>query len=260
MPSIREHQPSHSHSSGDHSPTKSDKSLLADKDRNIRGKSSPSIITRVPRVGVTNFINVIKSLHQDESINYFPVTKETLQEYIDSERKDLIKAGSLDQYLQHIQAYNNIALGFGWDEQVFCPIIKKALDELRNYEDETSSMIESISSQPQPTLVNSAISQQSNNFSNYLIPNFYSIPDDVEMEDLFTIDKASFLNHLCGIINPQPISSYQTPLISLPVYLINHQEIVYYDNRGNTFSFEPIEGLQVARIVFMLRLWKNQAL
>ncbi|CAG8633569.1 3939_t:CDS:2 [Funneliformis mosseae] len=115
------------------------RSLLADKDRNIHSKSSPNIITRALR--------------------------ETLQKYIDSERKDFIKAGSLDQYLQQFQAYN-IAL------------------------DETSSMIESISSQPQqPTLVNSAISQQSNNFSNYLIPNFYSIPDDVEMEDLFTIDK-----------------------------------------------------------------------
>ncbi|CAG8562350.1 13692_t:CDS:2, partial [Ambispora gerdemannii] len=32
--------------------------------------------------------------------------------------KALIKAGSLEQYLQHIQAYN-IALGFGWQGQVF---------------------------------------------------------------------------------------------------------------------------------------------
>ena len=151
----------------DQSSPKSDKSssiLLADRDRNRRGKRSPSINTRASRVGVTNFINVIKSLHPGESINYFPITKETLQEYIDSKRKALIKAGSLEQYLQHIQAYN-IALGFGWDGHVFGPIIKKALDELRAYEDETSLKTGNIlvvsSSQPQqPTLVNSVISQQ----------------------------------------------------------------------------------------------------
>ncbi|CAG8517118.1 1306_t:CDS:2 [Funneliformis caledonium] len=211
MPPIREHQTSPSsqhqpnaHSSGeeDHSSTKSDKSnslLLADKDRNRRGKRSPSINTRASRVGVTNFINVIKSLHPGESINYFPITKETLQEYIDSKRKALIKAGSLEQYLQHIQAYN-IALGFGWDGHVFGPIIKKALDELRNYEDEislkTGNVLIVSSSQPQqPTLINSAISQQSNPFSNSLESNFNSSPDaDVRLENLFTIDEDDTMN------------------------------------------------------------------
>ncbi|CAB5390442.1 hypothetical protein RhiirA5_396328 [Rhizophagus irregularis] len=71
---------------------KSDKSLsMVDKKR---GKKSPSINTRASRVAVTNFINVVKSLHPGESINYFPITKETLQEYIDSKRKALIKADS----------------------------------------------------------------------------------------------------------------------------------------------------------------------
>ena len=139
--------------------------LLANQSsKKWRGKPSVHHLQLI-RVGVTNFINVIKSLHPGESINYFPITKETLQEYIDSKRKALIKAGSLEQYLQHIQAYN-IALGFGWDGHVFGPIIKKALDELRAYEDETSLKTENIlvvsSSQPQqPTLVNSVISQQS---------------------------------------------------------------------------------------------------
>ncbi|CAB4440529.1 unnamed protein product [Rhizophagus irregularis] len=64
---------------------KSDKSLSMIGKK--RGKRSPSINTRASRVV-------------------------TLQEYIDSKRKALIKAGSLEQYLQHIQAYN-IALGFG---------------------------------------------------------------------------------------------------------------------------------------------------
>src|ERR1044072_1498319 len=198
MPPIRAHKPSspssqhqQNPSSGeddiDQSSPKSDKSLsmlsASDKDRNRRGKRSPSINTRASRVGVTNFINVIKSLHPGESINYFPITKETLQEYIDSKRKALIKAGSLEQYLQHIQAYN-IALGFGWDGHVFGPIIKKALDELRTYEDETSLKTANIlvvsSTQPQqPTLVNSVItqqlpqqSQQSNPFSGSLDSNF----------------------------------------------------------------------------------------
>ncbi|GES74743.1 hypothetical protein GLOIN_2v1572339 [Rhizophagus clarus] len=77
-----------------------------------RGKRSPSINTRASRILFTK--------------------------YIDSKKKALIKAGSLEQYLQHIQAYNN-ALCFGWDCHVFGPIIKKPLDELRIYEDETSS-------------------------------------------------------------------------------------------------------------------------
>ncbi|CAG8535212.1 8484_t:CDS:2 [Ambispora gerdemannii] len=106
------------------------------KDKNRRGgRRLPSIDTRASRVGVTNFINVIKNLHPGESRNYFPITQEALQEYIDSKRKALIKAGSLEQYLQHMQAYN-IALGFGWQGQVFGPIIKKALDELRAHEEE----------------------------------------------------------------------------------------------------------------------------
>ncbi|CAI2177867.1 7066_t:CDS:2 [Funneliformis geosporum] len=211
MPPIREHQtsPSSQHqpnanSSGeeDHSSTKSDKSnslLLTDKDRNRRGKRSPSINTRASRVGVTNFINVIKSLHPGESINYFPITKETLQDYIDSKKKNLIKAGSLEQYLQHIQAYN-IALGFGWDGHVFGPIIKKALDELRNYEDEislkTGNVLIISSNQPQqPTLVNSAISQHSNPFSNSLDSNFTSSTDaNVKTENLFTIDEDDTMN------------------------------------------------------------------
>src|SRR6266542_125594 len=177
MPPIRDHQQSASpelqqNSEGDSSPTseKSASMLLVDKDRNKRvNKRSPSINTRASRVGVTNFINVIKSLHPGESINYFPITKETLQEYIDSKRKALIKAGSLEQYLQHIQAYN-IALGFGWDGHLFGPIIKKALDELRIYEDETSLktgniLVVSSGQLQQPTLVNSVISQQLQQFS-----------------------------------------------------------------------------------------------
>src|SRR6266542_1367347 len=210
MPPIRDHQQSASpelqqNSEGDSSPTseKSASMLLVDKDRNKRvNKRSPSINTRASRVGVTNFINVIKSLHPGESINYFPITKETLQEYIDSKRKALIKAGSLEQYLQHIQAYN-IALGFGWDGHVFGPIIKKALDELRNYEEETSLKTGNIlvvsSGQPQqPTLVNSVISQQlqqsqpSNPFSSSMDSNFNSSTDVTKMEnaiDLYTIDE-----------------------------------------------------------------------
>ncbi|CAG8661907.1 6596_t:CDS:2, partial [Diversispora eburnea] len=42
---------------------------------------------------------------------------------------------SLEQYLQHIQAYN-LALGFGWDGRIFGPIIKRALDELKEYDDD----------------------------------------------------------------------------------------------------------------------------
>ena len=98
--------------------------LSADKDRNRRGKRSPSINTRASRVGVTNFINVVLAINKLFSYN---------KRNFDSKRKALIKAGSLEQlniYLQHIQAYN-IALGFGWDGHVFGPIIKNALDELR---------------------------------------------------------------------------------------------------------------------------------
>ncbi|CAJ0854051.1 9631_t:CDS:2 [Entrophospora sp. SA101] len=58
-----------------------------------------------------------------------------LEEYINAKRKSMIKSGSLEQYLQHIQAYN-ISLGFGWNGLIFGPIIKKALDELRTVEEE----------------------------------------------------------------------------------------------------------------------------
>ena len=107
-----------------------------------RTKRSPSLNTRASRVGVTNFINVIKSLHSGEQITYFPITERLLEEYIDAKRKAMIKAGSLEQYLQHIQAYN-ISLGFGWNGQSFGPIIKKTLDELRSSEEEAlkTSMI-----------------------------------------------------------------------------------------------------------------------
>jgi|SRR6185312_4597499 len=98
-------------------------------------RKQPSIVTRASRVGVTNFINVMKSLHPGESMTYFPIAKQTLQEYIDSKRKALIKASSLRQYLQHIQAYN-IALGYGWDGSIMGPIIKQALDELRASEEQ----------------------------------------------------------------------------------------------------------------------------
>ena len=97
---------------------------MVDKERSKR--PSPSINTRASKVGVTNFKNVIQSLHHGKLINYFPVTKETLKEYIDSKRKSSIKTDTLKQYLQHIRAYN-IALGFGWDSHVFDPIIKKVL-------------------------------------------------------------------------------------------------------------------------------------
>ena len=58
---------------------------------------------------------------------------------------------------------------------VFGPIIKKALDELRAYEDETSLktgniLVVSSSQQPQqPTLVNSVISQQLQQTNLFLI-------------------------------------------------------------------------------------------
>ncbi|CAJ0752305.1 671_t:CDS:2 [Entrophospora sp. SA101] len=100
-----------------------------------RTKRSPSLNTRASRVGVTNFINIIKSLHAGEQIPYFPITEKLLEEYINAKRKSMIKSGSLEQYLQHIQAYN-ISLGFGWNGLIFGPIIKKALDELRTVEEE----------------------------------------------------------------------------------------------------------------------------
>ncbi|CAG8806411.1 23883_t:CDS:2, partial [Gigaspora rosea] len=186
MPPIREHQsplevqqnPSASSEDEDpSSPAKSDKSTSpsTDKDRK-RGKRSPSINTRASRVGVTNFINVIKSLHPGESINYFPITKETLQQYIDSKRKALIKAGSLEQYLQHIQAYN---IGFGWDGHVFGPIIKKALDELRSYEDD---VLKSSGSQSTSDTLDSIVT------GNASAPEAMNI--DSRIPELFTINES----------------------------------------------------------------------
>ncbi|GES74780.1 hypothetical protein GLOIN_2v1572339 [Rhizophagus clarus] len=213
MPPIRDHKSSSPTSQHHQNPSssgeddvenlspKSDKSLsMVDKKR---GKRSPSINTRASRVGVTNFINVIKSLHPGESINYFPITKDTLQEYIDSKRKALIKAGSLEQYLQHIQAYN-IALGFGWDGHVFGPIIKKALDELRIYEDETTLktgniLVVSSGQQQQPTLVNSVISQQlqqTQPFSGSLENTFITSSNDLNAMSLMTIDENEDTNKL----------------------------------------------------------------
>ena len=40
--------------------------------------------TRASRVGVNKCYIKLTSLHPDESTNYFPITKDTLQEYIDS--------------------------------------------------------------------------------------------------------------------------------------------------------------------------------
>ncbi|CAG8696747.1 6028_t:CDS:2 [Funneliformis mosseae] len=90
---------------------------------------------------------------------------ETLQEYIDSKRKAHIKAGSLDQYLQHIQAFGRIKKlrrrDFLKD--------RKCLNRLPQ----------------QPTLINSAISQRSNPFSNSLESIFNSSPnaEDDTMND-----------------------------------------------------------------------------
>ncbi|CAG8664122.1 2702_t:CDS:2 [Funneliformis caledonium] len=128
MSPIREHQTSPSsqhqpiaHSSGeDHSSTKSDK--------------SNSLLTTV-------------------------IDVETLQEYINSKRKAHIKAGSLDQYLQHIQA----------PEMYRLP--------------------------QQPTLINSAISQRSNPFSNSLESIFNSSPnaeDDTMNDNLLDEDLSTF--------------------------------------------------------------------
>ncbi|CAG8721157.1 19942_t:CDS:2 [Rhizophagus irregularis] len=214
---------------------KSDKSLsMVDKKR---GKRSPSINTRASRVGVTNFINVIKSLHPGESINYFPITKETLQEYIDSKRKALIKAGSLEQYLQHIQAYN-IALGFGWDGHVFGPIIKKALDELRIYEDETSLktgniLVVSSGQQQQPTLVNSVISQQlqqTQPFSS-LDNNFLTSSNNDLSMNLITIDEDEDTNKL----------SYDDP-IDEDISPLNEQTAKV--SLDNLTSPDPIQNLR----------------
>ncbi|KAG9303189.1 hypothetical protein G9A89_003530 [Geosiphon pyriformis] len=146
MPPIRQYQmqqPKNQDEENDTftSPNSSQVIINKDKEKNRRNRRSPNINTRASRVGVTNFINVIKHLHPGESRTHFPINKESLQEYIDSKRKALIKAGSLEQYLQHIQAYN-IALGFGWDGEIFGPIIKKVLDELRVNEEETQKSFE----------------------------------------------------------------------------------------------------------------------
>ncbi|RHZ69724.1 hypothetical protein Glove_279g9 [Diversispora epigaea] len=67
-------------------------------------KRLPSINIRASRVGVTNFTNVIKSLHPGESIDYFPIIEEILC--------------------------------FGWDGRILGHIIKRALDELKEYDDD----------------------------------------------------------------------------------------------------------------------------
>ncbi|CAI2187253.1 7016_t:CDS:2 [Funneliformis geosporum] len=221
----------------DYSSTKSNKSismLLVDKERKMRGKRSTSIKTRASR--------------------------ETLQEYIYSKCKKSIKASSLEQYLQHIQAYN-IALGFGWDVRVFDPIIKKAIDELRNYEQmtllKTGNNFPVYSSQfQQPTLIDSAISQQLDLESNSLDSNFNSTPDftlftieDITMNDEILNERRSpFYHHGGTNFNTQTFSSYQT----LSENLTNHQEINYFDNYAyeytldtyaNNFFVEKVDGL-----------------
>src|SRR5438128_1872547 len=98
-------------------------------------KRSPNPRTCASQIGVKNFINVIRSLHRGEEITYFPITKKTLEEYLNYKCKDAIKSDTLNQYLQHIKN-NNISLGFGWDGEKFGPIIKKALDKLTSREKE----------------------------------------------------------------------------------------------------------------------------
>ncbi|CAG8459122.1 956_t:CDS:2 [Racocetra fulgida] len=248
MPPMREHQsleaqhiPSASSEDEDpSSPAKSDKSTSpsTDKDRK-RGKRSPSINTRASRVGVTNFINVIKSLHPGESINYFPITKDSLQQYIDSKRKALIKAGSLEQYLQHIQAYN-IALGFGWDGHIFGPIIKKALDELRSHEDE---MLKSSNSQPIMSTSDTLDTIMSSSAS---VPEAMTI--DNRIPDLFTIDESD-VDHIesdMTSFREQENSSKLIPTVcfdttKIPFTLLDQCVKINLDNLN---SNEPLQNLR----------------
>lgn len=249
MPPIREHQsplevqqnPSTSSEDEDpSSPAKSDKSTSpsTDKDRK-RGKRSPSINTRASRVGVTNFINVIKSLHPGESINYFPITKETLQQYIDSKRKALIKAGSLEQYLQHIQAYN-IALGFGWDGHVFGPIIKKALDELRSYEDD---VLKSSGSQ---SILSTSDTLDSIVTSNASAPEAMNI--DSRIPDLFTISEsdADPIENDMTSFREQEKASKVIPIVcfdttKIPFTMLDQRTKTHLDNLNFP---EPLQNLR----------------
>ncbi|CAG8640067.1 27722_t:CDS:2 [Dentiscutata erythropus] len=249
MPPIREHQsplevqqnPSASSEDEDpSSPSKSDKSTSpsTDKDRK-RGKRSPSINTRASRVGVTNFINVIKSLHPGESINYFPITKETLQQYIDSKRKALIKAGSLEQYLQHIQAYN-IALGFGWDGHVFGPVIKKALDELRSYEDEILKSSGSQSMMSTSDTLDSVVTSSAS------APEAMNI--DSRIPNLFTINESDVdpIENDISSFREQEKASKVIPLVcfdttKIPFTLLDQRTKIYLDNLNFP---EPLQNLR----------------
>ncbi|CAG8551606.1 1703_t:CDS:2 [Acaulospora morrowiae] len=175
MPPIREH-------------AEEETSKLLD-DRKRGGKRAPSINTRASRVGVTNFINVIKSLHPGQSISYFPITRETLEEYIDAKRKAHIKSGSLEQYLQHIQAYN-LALGYGWDGSVFGPLIKKSLDELRLIEEEALALTQSLQTE---------VSLDSSNENTNRISNLMAIDEHANIDENENIDEnnSKIISLLC---------------------------------------------------------------
>ncbi|CAG8452582.1 4757_t:CDS:2 [Acaulospora morrowiae] len=176
MPPIREH-------------AEEEQSKLLDDRKRGGGKRSPSINTRASRVGVTNFINVIKSLHPGQSISYFPITRETLEEYIDAKRKAHIKSGSLEQYLQHIQAYN-LALGYGWDGSVFGPLIKKSLDELRLIEEEALALTQSLQTE---------VSLDSSNESTNRISNLLTIDEHANIDENENIDEknSKMISLLC---------------------------------------------------------------
>ncbi|KAG9292160.1 hypothetical protein G9A89_005304 [Geosiphon pyriformis] len=101
-----------------------------------RRQRSVSLTTRASRCGVKNYVNVLKSLHPQVE-EFFPVTKEYMQEYIEVKRKqNSIKANSLDQYFQHIESYN-MALGHGWDAEVFEPMMRQVLENLEQVEEKT---------------------------------------------------------------------------------------------------------------------------
>ncbi|CAG8563910.1 4844_t:CDS:2 [Ambispora gerdemannii] len=98
-----------------------------------RRQRAVSLTTRASRCGVKNYVNVLKSLHSQVE-DFFPVTKEYMQEYIEVKRKqNSIKANSLDQYFQHIESYN-MALGHGWDSEVFEPMMREVLEDLEQAE------------------------------------------------------------------------------------------------------------------------------
>jgi hypothetical protein len=75
----------------------------------------------------------MKSVHPNEE-SFFPVTKDYMEEYITTKKKQgSIKANSLDQYFQHIESYN-MAMGHGWDAEVFEPMMRDVLEELEKAE------------------------------------------------------------------------------------------------------------------------------